>query len=403
MRVLFLTHRLPYPPNRGDRQRAFHILRTLSTHADVEVVSLVHGDEEEALAETLRTLFPVRVHVHRTSTLGNVVRVAAGLASNMPLTHCLLDAPGLSATLREISEHRPPDVVLAYCSGMARFALEPPLDRMPLVLDYVDVDSAKWAALAQSSRWPYKWVYAREARYLGRFEADAARRAAVSVVVNERERNALHAIAPGAHVQVVGLGVDVEALRPQQPPADNAHIVFCGVMNYEPNVEGVLWFAEKVWPLIVAQRPDARFLIVGSNPTTIVRKLASTHRGIEITGTVPDVRKYLWQSAVSIAPLWISRGLQNKVLEALAAQLPVVLTPQVSEGLPPTLRLACRVAGSARAFADEVLSLLALPPLARRAIALCAALESLGWDTQLEPFLSILADAAQKGVATGES
>jgi sugar transferase (PEP-CTERM/EpsH1 system associated) len=403
VRVLFLTHRLPYPPNRGDRQRAFHILRTLSTTADVDVVSLVHDDEEEAYAQRLRELFPIRLHVRRTSVLANVARVATGLVGKVPLTHCLLDAPGMSATLREISEHHPPDVVLAYCSGMARFALEPPLDRVPLVLDFVDVDSAKWDALARSTRWPHNWVYRREARYLGRFESLAACRAATCVVINERERIALQGIAPEAQIKVIGAGVDVELLRPNQPAANNAHIIFCGVMNYTPNVEGVLWFAEEVWPLIIAQQPDARFLVVGSNPTNIVRKLTSTRAGIEVTGSVPDVREYLWKSAVSVAPLRISRGLQNKVLEALGAHLPVVITPQVCEGLPSAVRSGCRVGASAREFADQVLALLAQPPSARRAIAQSASLDSLGWHAQIEPLVSILADAARGRPTTAGS
>ena len=403
MRVLFLTHRLPYPPNRGDRQRAFHILRTLSTKADVEVVSLVHDDEEASQAETLPTLLPIRLHVCRTSALANVGRVAVGLPRRVPLTHSLLDAPGLSATLRDIWEHRAPDVVLAYCSGMARFALEPPLNRIPLVLDYVDVDSEKWGALARTARWPLNWIYRREARYLGRFEAGAACRAATSVVVNERERQALLKLAPGARIEVVTNGVDVEALRPHQPPVEQAQVVFCGVMNYEPNVAGVLWFVDNVWPLVIAERPDAKLVVVGSNPTSRIRKLSSAHTSIVVTGAVPDVREYLWKSAVSVAPLWVSRGLQNKVLEALAAQLPVVTTPEVCEGLPAEVRGGCRAATSVRAFADEILALLAQPPSARRAIAQSARLESLGWDAQLEPLVSILADAAQDRATTGGS
>ncbi len=396
MRVLFLTQRLPYPPNKGDRLRAFHIVRTLSAAAELEVVSLAHDDEELAQADGLRRLFPARVTAVRTDPARNYLRAAAALAGSRPLTHCLLDAPGILAVLRDIARDRPPDVVLAFCSSMARFALEPPLNGFPLVLDFIDIDSLKWAALARTTGWPMRWIYRREAKYLARFEAHAARRSVSSIVVNERERDALVQIAPESDVHVVGLGVDLGNLRPKTAPTKEPRVVFCGVMNYKPNVDGVLWFAREVWPRIVAQRPDATFVVVGSKPTESIRRLASEGNGIEVTGTVDDVREYLWGAAVSVAPLWTARGLQNKVLEALAAGLPTVITPEVFEGLPEGVHAGCRIAASALTFANEILTLLALGPLERRALAARASLDSLGWDMQMAPMRRILSDAVGK-------
>ena len=393
MRVLFLTHRLPYPPNKGDRLRSLHIVRTLSATTELEVVSLAHDDKELAQADGLRRLFPVRVTALRTSPARNYLRAAAALAGTRPLTHCLLDAPGLPAVLRDIARNRPPDVVLAFCSGMARFALEPPLNDFPLVLDFVDIESLKWAALARTTGWPMRWIYRREANYLGRFEAYAARRAGSSIVVNERERDALVQLAPEADVHVVGLGVDLDSLRPNTAPTEQPRVVFCGVMNYKPNVDGVLWFVREVWPLIVAQWSDATFIVVGSSPTESIRKLASEGTRIEVTGTVEDVREYLWGAAVSVAPLWTARGLQNKVLEALAAGLPTVITPEVSKGLPPQVQSGCRVANSSGEFAKEVLELLATPAVERRAIAERTDLDSLRWDVQLATLPEILTRA----------
>jgi sugar transferase (PEP-CTERM/EpsH1 system associated) len=393
VRVLFLTHRLPYPPNKGDRLRAFHIVRTLAAKTDLDVVSLVHADEELANADTLRRLVPARVTPVRTAPARNHLRAAAALAGTRPLTHCLLDAPGFSAVLRDISRNRPPDVVLAYCSSMARFALEPPLNQYPLVLDFIDVDSGKWASLAGTTKGPRGWIYRREAKYLGRFEAHVARHTAANIVVNERERDALVRIAPDAKVHVVGVGVDLEQLRPPVPPVENPRVVFCGVMNYQPNVEGVLWFAREVWPFVLAKRPDARFIVVGANPTEQIRRLATVNSGIEVTGTVPEVCEYLWDAAISVAPLLTAHGLQNKVLEALAAGLPAVVTRQVVEGLPREVHAGCLVAQSPASFAEATLSLLVMPGTERRALAARACLDALTWDTQLAPLTRILESA----------
>src|SRR5262249_22437042 len=151
---------------------------------------------------------------------------------------------------------RKPDVVLAYCSGMARCALAPALKSFPLVLDMVDVDSAKWEAMARSDGIPRSWVYAREARVLRAFEAEAASHASATLVVTEKERQTMSGIAPGARVEVVPNGVEAERLRPSSPPAGEPIVVFCGVMNYAPNVEAVVWFARRVWPLVLARHPD---------------------------------------------------------------------------------------------------------------------------------------------------
>ena len=165
-------------------------------------------------------------------------------------------------------------------------------------------------------------------------------------------------------------------------------------MNYSPNIDGVLWFARDVWPLVRARRPDARFFIVGSDPVASVRRLGGLDSGIEVTDTVPDVRRYLWNAAVSVAPLKTARGIQNKVLEAVACGLPTVATSQVLEGLPDQVRSACRSADLPGDFAEQTLALLAMSGSARRAIAESADLSGLSWQSQLAPLYDILANAA---------
>src|SRR5580765_2166938 len=236
MKVLVLTHRLPFAPNRGDRIRAFHIIKQLAARADVHVVSLVHDREEEAQADTLRAL-GVTVSTALVPRLRNLAAAALRLPTATPLTHLLLDSPAMRPALDRALDGWQPDVVLAYCSGVAPLSLLPPLAGIPFVLDMVDVDSAKWAAFAGDARFPRSWIYRREARCLSAFEALAVRTACAATVVNERERDTLLRLCPGAAVHVAPNGVDVEALSPPHGPNGEDRVIFSAVFDYAPKAD----------------------------------------------------------------------------------------------------------------------------------------------------------------------
>jgi sugar transferase (PEP-CTERM/EpsH1 system associated) len=393
MRVLVLTHRLPYAPNRGDRVRAHHIVRLLATRAEVRVASLVHDQDEEAHADTLRQ-FGVGVSTALVPRTRNLVSAALALPTDVPLTHALLHAPGMAGAIAQATEGWLPDVVLAYCTGVAPLALVPPLDRVPMVLDVVDVDSAKWAAFAEASRFPKAWIYRREAKWLGAFERRAVRAAVATTVVNERERDTLLRTCRGADVQVVPNGVDVSALTPNDPPACEDRVIFTAVFDYAPNTDGAIWFARRVWPLVRAARPSATLTLAGASPTRAIRQLASVDPSIEVTGAVADMRPYLWRSAIAVAPIHQARGVQNKVLEAAAAGLPSVVTSPVWKGLPEEVLAACRRADTPEQFAAHVIELLALSPDARRACAAHARLGDLAWPKRLAPLVDLVERAA---------
>jgi sugar transferase (PEP-CTERM/EpsH1 system associated) len=393
--VLFLSHRLPYAPNRGDRVRAFHLLRELSRWAQVDIVALAHDAEEASHADDLKSVARSVVAARVPKAL-NLARAAFALPSRRPTTHSLLASPEFDRAVDAVATARRPDVVLAYCTGIAPAAFRPSLQNAPVVLDMVDVDSQKWASLSVSSAPPRSWVYARESRVLAAFEAEASRRSAATLVVNDKERAALASIAPGAKIHAIENGVDLAALRPSSPPAAEPVVVFCGVMNYVPNVEGAVWLAREVWPVVRASRPDARLEIVGAHPTGAVQALDNSSAGIHVRGSVPDVRPHLWAAAVSAAPLHTARGIQNKVLEAVAAGLPVVVTPAVMEGLPPEVRPACVEASTADGFAARLVEWLQLSAAKRRAIASSAALDELSWDRRLAGLRSLMESAADR-------
>jgi sugar transferase (PEP-CTERM/EpsH1 system associated) len=356
------------------------------------VVSLVHdADEASHVGEVAAIATDVAVAPVPRWT--NRVRAVAALPTHRPLTLALLHAPSMSARLREVVERHPPDVVFAFCSSMARYAMEPPLAAFPFVLDMVDVDSAKWRALGASTAGPLGLIYRREARCLAAFERQAICAARITLAVNRKEVEAVRQLDAHADARVLENGIDVEAFTPTGPASRNPGVVFCGVLDYAPNEEAALRLGRDLWPAIRQARPDARLTLVGAHPTRRIRELASDAEGIVVTGRVPDVRPYLWDAAVAAVPLRIARGLQNKVLEALAAGLPTIVSPVVAEGLPASILASCRVATDDTQFVAAIVETLNMTPEARRSLARAAPLVSLGWDEQLRTVPEILREA----------
>jgi len=392
--VLFLTHRLPYSPNRGDRVRAFHLLHEMAGWARVDLVSLVHGEQEIAQVKDL-------VGVARSVTVGRVPRTTntilsgLSLATTIPTTHTMLRSPGLARRIEDVVAANRPDVVLCFCTGVGPLTEVPALRRIPLVMDMVDVDSQKWAGMAATGKPPLSWIYGREARTLARYEAAVALRAKCTTVVTPKELESLRQLAPQARIEVVPNGVDTGKLRRPGSMGPRTGVVFCGVMNYGPNVEAVKWFVTQVWPLVRQRAAGATFTIVGSEPAEDVKALAR-EPGVKVTGAVEDIRPYLWNSAVSVAPLLTARGVQNKVLEAVAAGLPVVITPVVAEGLPAEVQPACATAASEVAFSEAVAKLLGATENVRDEIVERSSLGDLSWARRLAPMRGLLEEAARR-------
>lgn len=390
MRLLYLTHRVPYAPNRGDRIRAYQMVRYFKAQGiSVCLVALAHDAEEMNESVQLNGLVD-EMHVVRVARTRNLLKAGVQVATKRPLTHVLLDSPKMHPVLERVCRKWQPDVVMAYCSGMARFAMQPPLDALPFVLDMVDVDSFKWEALAKAGWGPRQWIYRREALVLRRFEAEATRAARATLVVSTREGEALQSLDEAFTPVVVPNGVDVDAFRNAGQAAAGPEVVFTGVFSYQPNEDGALWLIDHVWPRVRATVPQAHLTLVGMGPSPTLRRRAA-EANIEVTGAVAEVGPYLWRAAVAVAPLETAHGVQNKVLEAVAAGLPAVVTPAVFDGLPEAVRPACRVARGAAAFANEICALLCLSGGDRQALVSRASIEALTWENSLAPLGGMLA------------
>jgi sugar transferase (PEP-CTERM/EpsH1 system associated) len=394
--VLYLVHRLPYPPDKGDRIRAYHLLRYLSGLAAVHLACLADEPVDESAVAALRRCC-ARVAVVRLGRWSRWVRGLASLARGRTVTEGAFDEPALRAVVRAWAAETRFDAGLASASSVAPYLHLPELAGMPAVIDFVDVDSQKWLDYAREDRGPRAWLHRVEGRRLRQREQELGARARAVTLVSEAEADLYRNCGSAGTVRAVPNGVDLAYFRPA-PPSDEPGCVFVGALDYRPNVDAACWFCREAWPLVRRQRPDARVWLVGRRPARAVRELASLP-GVEVVGQVPDVRPHVARAAVAVAPLRIARGVQNKVLEALAMARPCVVSPQALAGIgaePGTHLLA---AESAAEWADTLLRLFDDGALRRR-------LGEAGrqyvethhrWETCLEPFGSLLGLAPLPG------
>ena len=328
LKILYLCHRLPYPPDKGERIRAFHMVSGLARRHRVHLLAL--DDGAGADAGPLRQLCE-RVEVFPLSRPAAYLRAALGALRPRPLSLSFFESAAMAQRLRELVRGERFDAMVVYCSAMAPYAELAP--ELPAVLDMVDVDSAKWAQYARFAPIPLRPVYALEARRLRRYEASRADRFQRVVLATGNETRLYKAFAPGARVETVLSGVDFDFFqRFDLPRAARPTLVFTGQMDYFANVDGVVHFARKVFPRLRQRFPELQLLVVGRSPVPAVRDLGELP-GVQVTGAVGDVRPFLARAWAFVAPLRIAQGVQNKVLEAMASELPVACSERVLAGL----------------------------------------------------------------------
>lgn len=330
--LLYLVHRVPYPPNRGDRIRSYHVLRFLAQRAEVHLAFLAEEAPSDAVIANLRQ-HASRVAAVRLGSPLRWVRAAAGLAAGGTATQGLFASPELRRIIARWASQTRYDGALAFCSSMAPYLDAPGLAGVPGVVDLVDVDSQKWFDYAAHCRGPRRWLYRLEGRRLRRLEAGIAERGWAIAVVSDVESRIFRSFATVGRLAVIPNGVDLEFFQPQTaddrgPP----RCVFTGALDYQANIDGIRWFADRVWPELQARHPELRLVLAGSRPTAAVRHLAG-RPGVVLAADVPDIRPYLAQATVAVVPLRVARGIQNKVLEAMAMARPVVASPPSLEGL----------------------------------------------------------------------
>ncbi len=424
MSLLFLAHRVPFPPDRGDKIRSFHILQYLATRTQVHLVAFVDDEADFDLPAVFTDMLASYTILLREKSQKRAAVEALATGKPVSLTAFA------SAAMQDAVDRVLPDVSAVYCfSGqMAQYL---PVGGSPVVMDFVDVDSAKFAGFADDARCPMRWIMRREARLLGAFECEVAGKVSASLFVSDAEAALFREGGATGRIIAVENGIDSVKFDPAaeftkltdshhpgegrgpvgevavtergpgsstspnwapasaggEPLEGLSLIVFTGQMDYRPNIDAVTWFACDILPL-VRQRHPAHFAIVGRAPTAAVQALATDI--VTVTGAVDDVRGWLAAADVCVAPLKLARGIQNKVLEAMAMARPVVASADAAEGIDHAGTI--RVATTAQEFADRICDLLEAPDTAAtlgqsaRAQVICR----YGWDARLAPLDALL-------------
>ncbi|HYJ53785.1 MAG TPA: TIGR03087 family PEP-CTERM/XrtA system glycosyltransferase [Allosphingosinicella sp.] len=357
--ILFLAHRIPFPPDRGDKIRSWNLIRHLAGLGRVHLACFADDEEDAAHLAALRATLGDRLgeaHVE-VRTRSKAVAGARALVEGRPVSLTLFDSPGLRSFVEAKLADPAVGTVFAFSGQMAQFV--PARIRQRFIMDFGDMDSAKFAQYAEEGSPPMRWVNRREGEKLFAFERATAARADLCTFVSESEAALFRERTGLGNVRALSNGIDVDHFDPSAEfprlAFDRPLILFTGQMDYAPNAEAVSWFAREVLPLV----PGARFAIAGRNPPVSVRALAGAQ--VIVTGAVADMRSWLAAADVVVAPLKLARGIQNKVLEAMAMARPVVASPAAFEGIEAEPGRHLIVAEGAEATAEAVRRLLAEP------------------------------------------
>jgi sugar transferase (PEP-CTERM/EpsH1 system associated) len=360
--LLLLIHRIPYPPNKGDKIRSYHLLKHLARDYKVHLATFVDDADDWQHVPTVEKMCASSHFASLNPTLARV-RSLGALVKNRSLSLDYYRDAGMQRWVDQTVVSHKIERVLVFSSAMAQYADKYPNARR--VVDFCDVDSDKWRQYADKKSWPMSWLYRHEARQLLSYERQVAREYDASLFVSAPEADLFRQLAPesDARIGFFSNGVDTDYFSPDAAGTSpfkegERAIAFTGAMDYWPNVDAVQWFAQDVMPLLRARFPDLVFYIVGARPAPAVLELGK-QSNIVVTGTVPDVRPYIAHARAAVAPLRIARGIQNKVLEAMAMATPVVVSPQALEGIEAEPGRELVLAQDATGFADAVANLLA--------------------------------------------
>lgn len=398
MNILYLAHRVPYPPNKGDKIRALWEIKSLSAAHKIDLFTFYDHEEDRSSVDALRP-YCRDCYVERLSWTRSRAQALAAAIRKRPFSLAYFRSPTMAQKVRDALRARDYDAILCFGSAMAGYV--DTQSKVPCVLDMVDVDSAKWAEYARNSSILLRWLWRQEGQVLAGYERFTTETFARTLLCTDAEANLLQRTVPNGRVDVLRHMVDTEYFNPEKVPLSaeivrlQPYVLFAGSMDYAPNIEAVQWFHQHALPLMRRKLPNLRFVIAGRNPARAVRDLAKD-LAVVVTGTVADVRPYFRGASVTVAPMQLARGVQNKVLESMAMGVPVACSSKAAVAFPEEVRKQILVEDNAEALARELIKLITTgpkPPV----IAIRQALEKVFGDESLKGKLEeIIRDAAEQ-------
>jgi hypothetical protein len=354
VRILYVCHRFPYPPKRGGKIRPFNMIRHLAQSHEVVVCSLARSAQE---AEEAKGIAPycAEFHVATVDDRVQTLRMIATLPTPITASASYFHSTRLARTIRRLLRERRFDLIFVHCSSVAHYVAH--VRDVPKILDFGDMDSQKWFEYANYKPFPLSLGYRWEGWRLQAEEKRLARRFDFCTATTRAEWETLKSYGVDTPSDWFPNGVDAQAFAPSAEPYDPETICFIGRMDYYPNQQGMFWFCEHVLPLLRERRPNVKLAIVGADPSPSVRKLGELP-GVTVTGSVPQVQPYVTRSALTVAPLAIARGTQNKILEAMAMGVPVVSSRVAAGGVDAIAGEHLLVAETPEQYRDAILRLL---------------------------------------------
>lgn len=399
--ILYLAHRLPYPPNKGDKITSFNLLKYLSKKYKIYLACFIDDADDWQYLDYVKNFCEETCIVNLNPKKEKILSIR-GLFTGEPLSVPYYRNRQIQNWVNDVLEQKKIDSVLIFSGVMAQYVTGKLNNDTPSVLDLEDVDSDKWRLYAKDHKWPMSWIYQRESEQLLAFEKAMADEFDVTVFVSKEEADFFKELAPSISEKIIHRvqGVDSEFFSPNlkydSPYKENAMVLtFTGAMDYWPNINAALWFATKIFPKIKAQNSQACFYIVGMNPSDEVLKLAEND-AVFVTGGVPDVRPYIAHASLTVVPLQLARGIQNKVLEAMAMEKPILATSNALQGIVEYPGFAPLVADDEPSLVDGAIALLSGSISQNVKAGRSCVLKNYNWDTNLHRIELLLENGLDK-------
>lgn len=395
LKMSVVAQRVPYPPNKGEKLRTYHqIARLVQLGYDVTVHALQHDEQDISDAEALSKELGIAVHTYPLKAKWR--RYLWSLARGQALSVGAFYSKGLQKKVNDLLK-RHEDVMLFSASSLSYYVFAGAgREGSPhLLMDFMDVDSDKWAQYASMASFPMSWIYRRESEKIKSLESKTNQQFTQTFLIADEEVALFHNnVCHHKEVKVLGNGLDFKRFYPAktEEPNSNPNFLFTGVMDYKPNIDAVCWFVEHCWPGIKAHTPQATFIIAGMNPSEKIKALAKD-KSIQVTGFVDDILPYFHKATAFVAPFRMARGVQNKVLQASACALPIITTSMGAEGIPFASEQTMYVANTDEDFIASCVDVVNNPVRANQKAqqGFTAIREAYSWEQQLKPLEDTLA------------